>query len=60
LLSQFALATDDAIQNQKVEEALTNATHYLAVLQGCYTGLEMENEEWALKLSANLLETNSR
>lgn len=37
---------------------LKNTIHYYGVLQGCYTGLDQESEDWALKLAANLLETD--
>ena len=60
LLSQFKTAADSAIETAAVNESLINSIHYLAVLQGCYTGLEQESEDWALKLSANLLEATMR
>lgn len=60
LLNKFKTAADDAIQTQQINESLVNAVHYLSVLQGCYTGLTNEKEDWALKLVANLLETDTR
>lgn len=60
LLNQFKTTAENAIQNLSIEDSLSNSLHYLCVLEGCYTGLDQEKEDWALKLAANLLEAEKR
>lgn len=60
LLAKFKTAADEAIKAQSTYESLLNTVYYLSVLQGCFTGLSAENEDWALKIQANLLDADTR